>query len=419
MKNLNDTLPELMRRATENLEPESTDLVERGIRRGTTLRRRRTALLSVSGAAAVLATAGVVVGGTQLFGSAEDKQAPVAGTPSSLTAPLAAPATLKDTLATLQKLMPATLQVSKPTTWGGGEMDMNGASIVVNDGKGASLLTATAGYNVKKTCADAEPGTCTTRADGTVVIAYGLPAVGKSTSAAANAVEVYRPDGSEVTLMNFNAAEEKGSAITRPKPLFSLAALTQFADSKSWGFPVRHSVPTPTGEPAAIKAKPPIVPLAQTLATLRQVLPGNPQVATPTTWGGGNAGFNGAAYVTNDGKGASQVTVMLTTSIPVTKCAGEGLQHCKVRSDGTVLSWSASEPTYSDERQSINGVIGNSVQLYFPDGRQINLTSYNAPAEKNAQHTRTKPAYSVAQLTTMADSTLWKFPGGTTDKGSK
>ena len=80
MNNLNDSLPDLMRRATEDLEPESTDLVERGMRRGVTLRRRRTALLSVSGATAVLATAGVVIGGTQLFGGAQH-QAPVAGTP--------------------------------------------------------------------------------------------------------------------------------------------------------------------------------------------------------------------------------------------------------------------------------------------------------------------------------------------------
>lgn len=81
MNNLNDTLPELMRRATENLEPESTDLVERGMRRGTILRRRRTALLSFTGAGAVLATAGIVIGGTQLFGGSAE--APAAGTAST------------------------------------------------------------------------------------------------------------------------------------------------------------------------------------------------------------------------------------------------------------------------------------------------------------------------------------------------
>src|SRR5882757_5649191 len=111
MTNLNDSLPDLMRRATETLEPETTDLVERGMRRGTVLRRRRTALLSLSGATAVLATAAVVVGGTQLFGSADHKQAPVAGTPtttSSTTTPKK-PATSADTLATLRKLVPAGL----------------------------------------------------------------------------------------------------------------------------------------------------------------------------------------------------------------------------------------------------------------------------------------------------------------------
>src|SRR3954453_24039158 len=106
MNNLNDTLPDLMRRATENLEPESADLVERGMRRGVILRRRRTALLSVSGAGAVLATAGIVFGSSQLLGSHAGTEAPVAGGPSikSVSKAEKPPAvTPKETLATLRK----------------------------------------------------------------------------------------------------------------------------------------------------------------------------------------------------------------------------------------------------------------------------------------------------------------------------
>jgi hypothetical protein len=141
------------------------------------------------------------------------------------------------------------------------------------------------------------------------------------------------------------------------------------------------------------------------------VLPGTPQLTKPQVWGGGNEGFNGAAYVTNDGKGASRADVMLTTEPVVSKCTGEGLQHCKVRSNGSVLTWSTEEPAYSQGRNT-DGVVSNIIEVHNPDGRYITMTSYNAPQEKGAKHTRVKPAYTVEQLTAMADSKLWKFPGG-------
>jgi hypothetical protein len=418
MNNLNDTLPDLMRRATEGLEPESTDLVERGMGRGVTLRRRRTALLSFAGAGAVLATAGIVVGGTQLFGNSA-AEAPVAGTSAANQASTPAkPATPKDTLATLEKLLQANLQVSKPQTWGGGEMPLNGASVIVNDGKGASQLLATVGTtNAKKTCADAAPGTCKVRPDGSVLVSYAerptYPKGANPGGVISNAVEVYRTDGTEVTLMSLNGPQEKDAEHTRAKPAFSVAALTQLADSTAWGFPARQ--PVPTGAPLTTKAKPPFVPLQATLATLKKVLPGTTQLTKPQTWGGGNEGFNGAAYVINDGKGASRVDVMVTTDAVVSKCPAEGLQHCKVRSDGSVLTWSKDAAEYPPGR-NIDGVVSNVITINYPDGRYIGMTSYNAPQEKGAKHTRVKPAYTVEQLTAMADSKLWKFPGGRSTK---
>ena len=48
----------------------------------------------------------------------------------------------------------------------------------------------------------------------------------------------------------------------------------------------------------------------------------------------------------------------------------------------------------------------------------VSLTNYNAPQAKQVEHTRPKPVYSVAQLTAMADSKLWKFPPATSIKPS-
>jgi hypothetical protein len=420
MSNLKDSLPDLMRRATEHLEPSSTDLVERGMRRGVTLRRRRTALLSFSGAGAVLATAGIVIGGSQLFNGNGSAEAPVAGTPgasaqSAQSAQSGKPAGQAETLATLQNLLPADLKQTKPHTWG---FDgFNGASVIVDDGKGASLVTATVQtINYKKTCADVGVRNCKIQADGSVLVSYSdepvYPNGGNPGGVITNRVELYRPDGSNVNLMSLNGPQEKDAEHTRPKPLFSVAQLTKLADSELWGFPPKQSVPTPTGGPVSIQAKPPIVPLPTTLATLKKVLPGTPQLIKPNTWGGGNEGFNGAAYVINDGKGASRVDVFLTTDAAVSKCPPEGLQHCTVRSDGSVLSWSKDAPTYADERNSIEGVLSNVITINYPDGRSISMTSYNAPQEKGSKHTRVKPAYTTDQLTAMADSKLWKFPGG-------
>jgi hypothetical protein len=414
MSNLNDSLPDLMRRATENLEPESTDLVERGMHRGAVLRRRRTALLSVSAVGAILATAGIVVGGTQVFGSPDHKQVPVAGTPAKAAgtaAKTAKPATSADSLATLRRLIPAGLQVSDAKiTDGKGETQL---SMVLNDGSGASLLTVSLGSTgpVSTSCAGVH-GSCKILADGTMDSSYANESIfpyepAKNPWGIKNTVvDIVRKNGSAISLYSYNAPKQIGVKHTRATPLLSVDTLKRIATSDQWVYPEKLVV---TGDPANAKSS---VPRAQTLQTLKQVLPNNPQLSNSQTWGGSD--FNGAAWVANDGRGKARVDVLVTTGPAVTKCPGEGAQHCTVRANGTVLTWSLEEPEYSDGRQQAEGVLSNIVQVYYPDGRMINMTSYNAPAEKGSVHTRAKPIYTVAQLTTMADSSLWKFPTGST-----
>jgi hypothetical protein len=267
MNNLNDTLPDLMRRATENLEPESTDLVERGMRRGATLRRRRTALLSVSGAGAVLATAGIIVGGSQLLGPGPD--ASVAGTPTVVqtgkTPPAAKPpaVTPHETLATLKKLVARSgVVISQPEARGGAKDGFNAAAVVVDDGKGASrieVLLQT--QNHKETCADKPTGSCIVRADGSIVVSFEespeYPRDGNPGGVISNSVMIYRPDGKMLSLTNYNAPQQKGVEHTRPKPVYSVNSLIQIAESKLWKFPAAGAGAKPwKGEPSG-KAKVP------------------------------------------------------------------------------------------------------------------------------------------------------------------
>ena len=67
------------------------------------------------------------------------------------------------------------------------------------------------------------------------------------------------------------------------------------------------------------------------------------------------------------------------------------------------------QPEYPGNRNK-DGVISNYVVLFLKDGRNINLTSYNAPSEKGARHTRQKPIFSVTELVALARDKAWNLP---------
>ncbi|TCC54916.1 hypothetical protein E0H73_37585 [Kribbella pittospori] len=245
MTPLNDNLPDLMNRATENLEPNATDLVERGIRRGQVLRRRRTALAGAGGAFAVLATVGIVVAGTQALGGRPSGQPPFAAAPtpaptatSSGTTPSAGQqdvATKKGILVTLQSLLPPGTRVSKPTSFGD---DFIGASVRADDGKGASYVEVL--IKTEKTpisCPPEHPENCTTRPDGTLVIASTYAGTGLPSEPRSNYVTIAHPDGRTISLGSANATAYKKAVPTRAKPLLSTAQLIAMADSPKWTYP--------------------------------------------------------------------------------------------------------------------------------------------------------------------------------------
>ncbi|MEV5965765.1 hypothetical protein AB0L70_28615 [Kribbella sp. NPDC051952] len=250
---MNTNLTDLMHRATENLEPVTPDLLERSVQQGLKQRRRRTTILSLTGAGAVLATAGLIGGGIQLLNGPSNLA--VAGTPVPLTKPSAS---------------------AKPT------------------------------------------------------------------------------------------------------------------------------------QPAKPTSKPGSVTPEQTLATLRSFAEKKGKLSKPETWGG-DGGFVGAMYVVDDGKGASNVQVMISGGGEANPCRPKR-SGCTTLADGSSLYVSSEESEYSDSRQDKEGIVGNYVTLFRPDGRNLNFISFNGPAEKGQKHTRKHPLFSTTDLTAMAKSKAWKLP---------
>ncbi|RZU15873.1 hypothetical protein EV645_3412 [Kribbella rubisoli] len=233
MTNLHDSLPDLMRRATEDLQPATPELVARGIRRGKVLRRRRTALASLSGAAAVLATVGIIVGSTQLL--QHDAAVEPTSTPSSHRPKPLTPAE------TLAAALPKSLHRGHMTTSEDGTL-----SVVLDDGHGAGLLTVdmmTAQANTN--CNGSPAGTCTVQSDGTVYVAYANRPLYTDESnpggITVTTVELFYPDGRQISISNYNARRDQGVEHSRPAPILSIAQLTQIARSKQWVYPPRVS----------------------------------------------------------------------------------------------------------------------------------------------------------------------------------
>lgn len=247
MNNLHDSLSDIMHRATENLSCATPELVARGIRRGKVLRRRRTVLAGLSGATAVLATLGVLIGSNQFLhtGGAQVQPAstPAATTPSKHKP--APPVTPAQTLATLIGLLPAGLNPSNSTTSGGYGLGTNNATVMLDDGDGASLLTLSiTTADAVTDCNPFPPGTCTIHTDRSVHVVYDnqllYPDGPNPGGVRQTTVELFRPNGMQISLTNYNATSEK-TRHTRPAPLLTASQLAQIARSARWVFPPRQA----------------------------------------------------------------------------------------------------------------------------------------------------------------------------------
>jgi hypothetical protein len=238
MSNLTDNLPDLMHRATTDLEPESLDLYERSLKRGQILRRRRTVRNTLAGAGAVLATAAVVVGASSALGGAggAGDDLPVAGQPAPARVETPA-ATPEKAAATLKKLLPANLRVSSVHTETDPTYGAINVDLLVDDGTGPAQVTVRLGSTDLPPCAD-KPGRCQVRKDGsTITVGGDIPGKVDPSGLRAHHVLITHRDRTFISVGSNNTTSNTAARPTRPQPVLSVEQLTAIADSTLWLYP--------------------------------------------------------------------------------------------------------------------------------------------------------------------------------------
>jgi hypothetical protein len=261
MNDSDELLPTMMRRATERLDqPDAAALVERGLRRGRQLRRRRTVGISLAAASAVVlaATGAYAVGkflpsqdvqvATSPSATPTPKQDPKpSSSPTDWSKPTVPPEPDPEThnpneeeiLAILRSVVPKDFKVSQPKTWG--DDVYAGARVTVNDGDGATELSVfvTRASEPGLRCPVEPPSECQRFPDGSVVetlkdareYVEGHPS---DLGVIHNSATYERTDRLQVNLVSYNARAEKGQEPTRKRPPFSVEQLTDLAKDPRW-----------------------------------------------------------------------------------------------------------------------------------------------------------------------------------------
>lgn len=251
MNDLQNTLPELLRRATDDLTPDTPDLVERGLRRGVTLRRRRRALTGAGTAAAVLVAGGAVIGG-HLVGPAADAGPQVSGPPAPKAAATSAskavpsrPAggTPEQAERTLRQLLPRGVRVVSIESSRTRLVDINSIDVtaVIDDGKGRTTVDLQLNRspdarpgNQGHLCAD-RPERCRVLPDGSA-LSWSQPDEWQLRKGPdiARLAAMGRSDGTGLSIGNSNGTD---AGTTRSRPILTVAQLQQMVRSKAWRFP--------------------------------------------------------------------------------------------------------------------------------------------------------------------------------------
>ncbi len=123
-------------------------------------------------------------------------------------------------------------------------------------------------------------------------------------------------------------------------------------------------------------------------------------------------GFVSASFVYDDGAGAAEVDVSMTSppaasgpkSAAVTRCVA-GVPGCSVLADGAHVMVRQGHQ-YNDSRTP--NPAEWDLDLVRADGVQISFIEFNAPQGKAAATTRPTPPFSLAELTAWADNAVWQ-----------
>ncbi|MEZ0094951.1 hypothetical protein [Streptacidiphilus sp. EB129] len=413
-----DELTDALHDTAHSYEPPLTALVNAGIADGRRRGRRRT--LGIVGSVTALALVGIggtfasglLAPGHATVGAASGGASRSAASGRSATVPppaqvAAGPVVSKEQMInTLKSLLPAGSVTKADGTGSGGPgpFDVAGASVVFNDGKGASqidvmlsrLATPVDTNGPGQSCPDPAyvptmQCTRTVLADGSVLlIQQGYEYPDKRTGVKDWDAFLTATDGRQVSMSEWNAAQEKGSPVSRPDPVLSTDQMKALVTSSAWSTALASlHAPKPVPAPRSIGMS-----AQEILARLGVLIPKGITQTSPH----GQDGF--ADVLLNDGQGPG----LFQVNVQRWKAGGTQPDYtgATVLPDGSklILRQEGSEKGGS-------GAVQRIADLMRPDGLRVVVMEFNAPSQGTAA-TRTDPVLTLDQLRTLVTSKLWE-----------
>ncbi|MDR6975707.1 hypothetical protein J2X68_002391 [Streptomyces sp. 3330] len=385
-------------------------LVAAGRARGDRMRlRRRTA---IAGGAASLALVGV--GGALL--------APWGGRPEPLPSTVAASGSdgaepvysSDDMVRTLRQLLPEGT-FSRTEARGTGE-DLPPLAVgVFDDGEGEGSVSvglaripADAGEVNPSTavmpCPDGEQtglDSCRTEllSDGSAITVYqGYEYADHRENRKAWGADLVTPAGHHVSVVEWNAAAEKGKPVSRPEPPLTKDQLKKLAEAPQWRR-IADAIPDEERKPASPSGSAGRPREMAGWLVLRKLALLLPKDLDRVAHGSQETGYG--YFVVDDGKGASlvQVNVQPNMSDVAGELFGSGAETL---ADGTRV---ATEQGPGEKGGA--GVVMWTVDTLREDGLRVVVSAFNS-AEQDKAATRAEPALTVEQLRAVALSPRWR-----------
>ncbi|MEU9664833.1 hypothetical protein AB0E25_04470 [Streptomyces bobili] len=419
-----DRLSAALHQAGGTFDTDRAALVAAGAVRGRRLRLRRRA--AIAGGAAGLALVGV--GGALLVPSgagSSPQQGSVAatgsGTPTAVAATPAAPVVSADDMVrTLTKLLPKG-KVTRGEARGTDSPLPPLAQVAFDDGKGAgsvSLLVdrvrgggeAFDPASEVAPCPDMElpdPGldSCVTQTlpDGSVVtLTQGYEYPDRRADTKAWSADLVTPDGTRVSVSEWNAAAQKGEPVSRPEPPLGIEQLKTLAAANEWRR-VADAIPEEIRKPSSSKGGSTAGATSyegrRVLAILTKSLPDGVKVVSSD-----NEETEFAYAVVNDGKGQSYVQVNLQHDMTDAAGALYG-SGAETLPDGTRVATRQGPGEKGGE-----GVVMWTVDTMRTNGMRVVISAFNSGSQ-SAAATRPEPALTIAQLRKIALSPQWEVLG--------
>jgi hypothetical protein len=239
-----DLLANALRRAVSTLEPPTTRLVDGAVTRGRHRRRVRRTLQAASGAVLLGAVAALALTLLPGGGSTPHRPAVVGGPAPSATRPASPHAKVLPVITPQWLLRSALATLPRPgrTTHYTGRAFFGfvGTEFIYNDGHGAAEVAVALEYGpgvetAKQFCHDTHFA-CERRADGSTLATHrGHERPGSAKPGAREwTADLFRTDGLHISITEWNSAQEKDAAISRPTPPFTIAQLVRWIEHTDW-----------------------------------------------------------------------------------------------------------------------------------------------------------------------------------------